>query len=202
MAKESSYDLLQRFFAHCNCHATTVQIFIGIDTGAKGAIGFIWDKWATVVDIPTYKVKRNKRKQTEYDLDKILALFDLLPLMQDVYAIIEKPAITFGGGRGQANQFASVKMGQGFGMWPLFLRSKGITTETKLPHEWKKAMGLNSNKGRSLSIARSMFPKAPLSHKKDDGRAEALLLTAYLRSLWNAQKIGAKELAESQGLLD
>lgn len=49
------------------------------------------------------------------------------------------------------------------------------------PREWKKDMGLTSDKKDSLRMARQMWPEAPLKLEKHDGRAEALLLSEWLR---------------------
>lgn len=46
---------------------------------------------------------------------------------------------------------------------------------------WKKAMGLSKDKGDSLEMARELWPTAPLKRKKDNGRAESLLLAEYWR---------------------
>jgi crossover junction endodeoxyribonuclease RuvC len=46
---------------------------------------------------------------------------------------------------------------------------------------WKKAMGLSKDKGESLEMARELWPAAPLKRKKDNGRAESLLLAEYWR---------------------
>ena len=47
------------------------------------------------------------------------------------------------------------------------------------PRVWKKAMKLTSDKADSLDMARKLFPEAPLSRKKDNNKAEALLLAKY-----------------------
>jgi len=49
------------------------------------------------------------------------------------------------------------------------------------PRIWKKALGLDSDKNRSLSLARDLWPEAPLSRQKDNGRAESLLIAEWLR---------------------
>ncbi|MEF9603307.1 hypothetical protein O4J55_13490 [Paracoccus sp. PXZ] len=51
------------------------------------------------------------------------------------------------------------------------------------PTTWKPALGLTADKRESLAMARELFPGAAdmLSRAKDDGRAEALLLTEYHR---------------------
>jgi crossover junction endodeoxyribonuclease RuvC len=49
------------------------------------------------------------------------------------------------------------------------------------PQTWKKALKLSSDKQQSLDLARELWPSAPLARKKDNGRAEALLLAEWLR---------------------
>jgi crossover junction endodeoxyribonuclease RuvC len=49
------------------------------------------------------------------------------------------------------------------------------------PRAWKKDMGLTADKDESLSMARELWPDAPLARKKDNGRAEALLIAEWLR---------------------
>jgi crossover junction endodeoxyribonuclease RuvC len=49
------------------------------------------------------------------------------------------------------------------------------------PQRWKKDMKLTSDKKESLSMARQLWPTAPLKRLKDNGRAEALLLAEWFR---------------------
>lgn len=51
------------------------------------------------------------------------------------------------------------------------------------PATWKLRLGLSDDKKASLDMARTLFPAAApqLARMKDDGRAEALLLTEYHR---------------------
>lgn len=49
------------------------------------------------------------------------------------------------------------------------------------PRAWKKDMGLTADKDESLDMARELWPAAPLTRKKDNGRAEALLIAEWLR---------------------
>ena len=49
------------------------------------------------------------------------------------------------------------------------------------PRIWKKALGLDSDKNRSLALARNLWEEAPISRQKDNGRAEALLIAEWLR---------------------
>jgi crossover junction endodeoxyribonuclease RuvC len=52
---------------------------------------------------------------------------------------------------------------------------------TVTPQVWKKSFGLSKDKLESLVLARSLWPDAPLSRMKDNGRAEALLLSEWMR---------------------
>lgn len=50
------------------------------------------------------------------------------------------------------------------------------------PQAWKKALKLDSDKTKSLVMAREHWPDAPLKRQKDNGRAEALLMAYWLRN--------------------
>lgn len=56
------------------------------------------------------------------------------------------------------------------------------------PQAWKKELCLGADKNESLELARSLWPDAPLSRKKDGGRAEALLIAEY----WRRQLFGVQ----------
>lgn len=47
------------------------------------------------------------------------------------------------------------------------------------PTVWKRALGLGKDKEASRLKAMQLFPSADLRRKKDQGRAEALLLAVY-----------------------
>jgi crossover junction endodeoxyribonuclease RuvC len=49
------------------------------------------------------------------------------------------------------------------------------------PQVWKKSLGLSKDKAESLDLARNLWPDAPLSRVKDNGRAEALLIAEWIR---------------------
>lgn len=53
--------------------------------------------------------------------------------------------------------------------------------KTVTPKVWKKSFGLSKEKSESLALARQMWPTAPLTRVKDNGRAEALLIAEWLR---------------------
>lgn len=54
------------------------------------------------------------------------------------------------------------------------------------PQTWKKHHGLiGTEKSASLDLARSMFPEAPLTRQKDHGRADALLMSVWLKNKYS-----------------
>lgn len=69
------------------------------------------------------------------------------------------------------------------------LAANGIAFELVTPTQWKTAMGLkkvegetyDQNKDRARALAAQLFPQMAdqFKRKKDDGRAEALLLAVY-----------------------
>jgi hypothetical protein len=54
------------------------MVFVGIDSGSTGAVGFLCGPHHCVVDIPTFKVSRGKKKKTVFDNQAIVDLFDQL----------------------------------------------------------------------------------------------------------------------------
>lgn len=74
------------------------------------------------------------------------------------------------------------RVGLGYGIWLLWLAEKGFAAEKYNPITWKRAMGLGGkDKKASLQMARSLWPRAPLTRAGDHNRAEALLLAEYAR---------------------
>lgn len=82
--------------------------------------------------------------------------------------------------------------GQGISSTSKFMRAAGsIEAVAELtgypfvlvtPQKWKKYHGLiGTEKSASLELARGLFPQAPLTRKKDHGRADALLMALWLK---------------------
>ena len=77
---------------------------------------------------------------------------------------------------------SSFKFGMAYGA-ALSLADCLGTRYLAVPRVWKRDMGLGSNKDDSLAMARELWPKAPLHRRKDDGRAEALLMAEWKRRM-------------------
>jgi crossover junction endodeoxyribonuclease RuvC len=56
------------------------------------------------------------------------------------------------------------------------------------PQKWKKYFHLTSDKNESLDLARSFWPEAKLTRKKDGNRAEALLIALYWKDQINGKR--------------
>lgn len=156
------------------------KVFIGIDPGTTGALGFVCGDANHVEDIPTITVKRGKKNRTEADYPACLDLFARSFWKEQVarmYCLIEQPPPTMGPG----HAYADVIVNRMYAIWPLFIMEKGFHFEEVAPNEWKKVMGLSPDKENSRKKAQGMFPGASLARKKDHNRAEALLLAEYHR---------------------
>jgi crossover junction endodeoxyribonuclease RuvC len=86
----------------------------------------------------------------------------------------------FGGGSGM------FRMGQNYGLVLGVVAALRLSYTTIRPHLWKREMGLTKDKEVSRMKALQLFPEAAdsLKRKKDEGRAEALLL-----GLWFSRRL-------------
>jgi hypothetical protein len=66
-----------------------------------------------------------------------------------------------------------------FGVWLGILGALGLAHTRIRPSVWKRHLGLTSDKEQARLRAMQLFPGADLRHKRDHGRAEALLLAWY-----------------------
>lgn len=177
----------------------TDPVYVGVDPGATGAIAFLCGPLYLVVDIPTFSVARKRvvkvrkrtpggpktktvdGKTTVFDNANTVRLFRALkPLKSRLYVALEIAQPMVKGKKGN-NPRTAYLVGIGYGMWPLFLLSKGYSLEETQPNAWKKDMGLlRKDKNASRKVAQAAFPAAPLSRTDDHNRAEALLLAKWL----------------------
>lgn len=158
----------------------TSLVYVGIDPGASGAIGWLCGSEYCVTDIPTITIKRGNKNRTEPDLPGILQLFNMAAELtygiQRIKVLLEQCPVSAGRG----SSYADVIINRHCAIWPLFIMSKQWSfadTDTR----WKKAMGLTLDKELSRRNASRLFPDAPLVRVADHNRAEALLLAEYHR---------------------
>lgn len=158
------------------------MIVIGIDPGLDGAmavIGAIGD--VQVFDTPTLVIVSKNGNRREYDLglmaQRLMVYSDLTVqvFLEQVHAMP---------GQGVRSMFT---MGYGSGAWEGLLAMAGFPVTRVAPQRWKKALLADMGKDKDASRFRAMqlFPAVAtqLQRKKDDGRAEALLIAEYGRRL-------------------
>jgi crossover junction endodeoxyribonuclease RuvC len=156
------------------------RIYLGFDPGMQGAIAAITaDGSARVVDMPTVVTKATRREILAGELAALVALFaengD-----GGVTAVFEKPIAM----PRQASQ-STLAAGRGVGLIEGVLAALRVPYESIAPSAWKAQMGIPKGATKDVSRARALalFPALAeqLARKKDDGRAEALLLAEWRR---------------------
>lgn len=167
---------------------TQSSLILGIDPGITGAMAIISSgenpKFVAVFDFPTLEVKIGNKLKTRIDLESLSFLIEsyskdiLVALIEEVGQISTK-----------SDPFSSFVFGFATGSVHGVLTSNQIKIETVKPLIWKAALGLDSDKSKSIAKAIKLFPEAEihLKRKKDHGRAEAILLAHF------AWKLGARK---------
>ena len=149
-----------------------MNLIAGIDPGLSGAIALLGGAAEVeIADMPTLEIKGKRI----IDLYALAQLFDLAG-KDTRLAVIEDPHAM--PGQGVSSMF---KFGFACGAVQAMVASAFIPMKLVAPGAWKKAMGLGSDKDASRRLASQLMPRhAHLwARKKDDGRAEALLLAIY-----------------------
>jgi crossover junction endodeoxyribonuclease RuvC len=153
---------------------TDASLVVGIDPGFSGAIALIEGTQIDVYDMPTYK---DAKGRTELNLPELLR-FLVPPDGPPPLAVLER--VSAMPGQGLSSTF---RFGQQFGALQTALAGHGYRVIEPTPAQWKRHFGLSSKKDVSRRLASQHFPQLThlLARKKDDGRAEALLLAEYGR---------------------
>lgn len=143
-------------------------MIIGIDCGYRtGGVGIIGEDYAEVHDLPTY---------SEGGVD-VLALMDIITSVDKVdHIYIERQQAM-----PKQGVVSTFKLGYGFGqiVSTCSLSRSPFTLVT--PNNWKRAMNLPKDKDAARRMAQQWFPDlaSQLKRKKDEHRAEALLIAAF-----------------------
>lgn len=149
---------------------------IGIDPGISGAISFFRSgALQSVSDLPVVEVSVGKGKRKQLVPASLASLLDHLtgaPTRAYLEQVASRP------GEGAVGAFS---FGRGFGQIEGVLAAMEIPYTLVPPGKWKKALGVNADKGDARMRASREFPSfAPqFARVKDDGRAEAALIGLY-----------------------
>ncbi len=158
------------------------MIIVGIDPGIAGAICFFSDgKVIDVIDMPTMaEGKKNKKQVNGRQIYNEITLIKNKFMNEKMSVIVEQ--VSAMPGQGVTSMF---NFGQSFGV------IKGICSAMELPifyvrpAKWKKHFNLiNSEKDSSRTKVIEMFPTISnkLSRKKDNNKAEAILIAQYFEN--------------------
>ena len=146
------------------------MIYVGVDPGFSGAWGMVdhHGKYVSCGDM-LHDDKYIDSRMVHAEMAQALEKQDAEFVIEFVHAMPQQ---------GVSSTF---KFGMAYGAAIAILQRFKSPFHAVPPRVWKKAMGLDSDKAKSLDMARELWPLAPLLRKKDNGRAEALLMAEWLR---------------------
>ena len=155
--------------------------YIGIDPGLSGAVGVVSANGVWAYDTPVLWVEGKRKYHAG-------AMALLLKPFVDVECLVVLEAVHSMPKQGVASSFT---FGEGLGMWKGIVAAFELPLELPSPQRWKKEIMADMGRDKDASILKAiqLFPTiaSQLSRKKDDGRAEALLLAEYGRRLRKGQ---------------
>ena len=144
------------------------MIVCGIDPGASGAIAVIRDGVPEVIDMPVAKIMVGKTAKNR--ISPQLLAYELHYLMPVDVAYIEE--VTAMPRQGVSSVFT---FGQAHGLVLGAVAALGVRTVRIRPQLWQKTVGAKGDpRPRAMELYPSMTEQ--LKRKKDDGRADALLI--------------------------
>jgi crossover junction endodeoxyribonuclease RuvC len=157
------------------------MIYIGIDPGLGGAVAIIDGTNVKLFDVPTALTGKGTKR--DYLIANMAILLKYPSVYHQSFCVLE--AVHSMPKQGVASSFS---FGRGLGIWEGILSAYDIPYAKVAPQTWKKAMlgdMPRDNKDSSRIAATRLFPNASdmLARKKDDGRAEALLMAEYGRRI-------------------
>lgn len=170
----------------------TQRIYIGIDPGLGGAVAFLGPRGIHIDDAPAIEIAAGRRRTSAPVVLALLSLYDRTEIMAlcnpddsiEQHAVIED---VVGQAFGRQGTTAGQVMGHSVGVWEGVLVAAGISLRRVTPSAWKRSAPggslLGADKAASRQRVAELFPAVAgrVARVRDDGRAEALLLAAWLR---------------------
>ena len=146
------------------------MIYVGVDPGFSGAWGMVDHngKYISCGDM-IHDGRHIDTRMVHAEMSQALDKQDAEFVIEFVHAMPQQ---------GVSSTF---KFGVAYGAAIAVLQRFNNTFHAVPPRVWKRAMELDNDKDKSLALARELWPLAPLARKKDNGRAEALLMAEWLR---------------------
>lgn len=149
-------------------------MILGIDPGFFGGLGILNQSSNQLTFVSSTPIQKVNLK-TKIDAEEFAAIVrHYKPLLTG--AIIESVHAMPGQGVSSCFNF-----GYGLGLEVGILTAFGIPIKWVTPQKWKGYFKLGKDKDRSRELAAKLYPnyKDYFKRKKDDGRAEAVLLAHY-----------------------
>ena len=151
------------------------MIYIGIDPGLNGAIAYfdVKDGHLSIVDMPTFEVKRNNKVKREVSPSGVA---HELTVAGVAGVVVERVGAM--PGQGVTSVFS---FGRSVGIIEGVLAARSLAVTIVTPQAWQKAAGVRGGKDGSRMRACELFPNYAtlFARKKDDGRADAALMAWY-----------------------
>jgi hypothetical protein len=150
---------------------TAPALFAGVDPGIHGAVGFVGADgcFVAVHDMPTL-VQTTGRRQIDFT-----GLAAILREQLPAFVLVERV-----GSRPGEGAMGAFGFGMSFGGILGILGAMALPHDLAQPASWKRKAGIppGADKAASIQTCLRLLPTAAphLTRKKDDGRAEALLL--------------------------
>ena len=143
-------------------------MIVGIDCGYRtGGVALIKGDWSEVHDLPTFD-------EGGVDVHELAAILNSAGTVDHVY--IEKQQAM--PKQGVSSTF---KLGFAYGQIVAAVALSNIPYTIVTPSTWKRSMNLPKDKDAARRLAVQWFPRQAdkLKRKKDEHRAEALLIALY-----------------------
>jgi crossover junction endodeoxyribonuclease RuvC len=142
---------------------------LGIDPGLGGALALIGDGFLAVEDMPVMGVGRQKVVNGAQVANIVDRWEPDTVMLERVHAMPKQGVVS------------AFRFGQVLGTIEGIVLGINIPLRYCTPQKWKKHFRLNADKEQARMQAIRLFPSLAdqLSRKKDDGRAEALLIAKY-----------------------
>jgi hypothetical protein len=147
------------------------MVFIGIDAGFSGA-------WGMIDHHGSYRACGDMHHTDKYLLTQFIYEEIIDALHGDDHEVVVETVHSMPK-QGVASSF---KFGVAYGGAVALAERLNCAWHMVTPQVWKKALKLDSDKQKSMDLARQLWPNAPLKRQKDNGRAEALLMAYWLRN--------------------
>lgn len=175
-----------------------MTLFLGIDPGLSGAIASIDHHGAVVCvcDLPTVTIPgEGTVKRRLHGAQLIRCIRECVPTDECAIAYLEDIQAWGTGGASTVAAMVATKM---VIQAALDCFESRIEVRMVQPGVWKRHYGLKKDKAAGLSSAQvstrykaasraraaELFPNIDLRRAKSDGRAEALLIAMYARTVW------------------